>query len=564
RADAGRLEREIPNSAPRSEKKRLWAAQDRAEDLAREGTRLLAEANASLDAALANAPDHAGARRLLAELHWDRHVEAEAAGDRRGVILHLRQAERWNDGALDARLRGEGTVTLRTRRWTCDCLSRGRAVAPESLNVFGYHPWSGRRLSGEPVESVPALETGPPPRLRVHAHDCPRIEAPNASVWAWRCEEIDRVLIPVSAREGGAPCPPALLDRLFGDSPYRPRGQGLHLGETPIVGRALPRGSWLLVVSAPGCAPSRVPLVVRRLEESTAEVTVFGADDVPAGFLPVAGGPFFSQGDPGNPASGPAAVVDLPDVFIAQFPVTCADYLAFLIDLARTAPAEATARVPRKGQDGPAYWPQVSPGAWAIPDPAWLAGAPDDLRRQASRLDGATADWLRSWPVLGVSWSDASAYARWRSLRDGRLYSLVHEDAWEKAGRGVDARAFPWGETFDPCLCNAYGSHREGYFPVPVRDCPFDESPWGIRGLAGNSWDWCLNDPGLTHPGFRIGKGGSFTQAPPRNRMSHSGVNHLHAAFFTNGIRLAAACALTPPGETWYREDRRKRPAPRA
>ena len=30
--------------------------------------------------------------------------------------------------------------------------------------------------------------------------------------------------------------------------------------------------------------------------------------------------------------------------------------------------------------------------------------------------------------------------------------------------------------------------------PVPVDDYPLDESPYGVRGTAGNIRDWCLPD----------------------------------------------------------------------
>ncbi|MCC6740181.1 MAG: SUMF1/EgtB/PvdO family nonheme iron enzyme [Planctomycetia bacterium] len=555
RRHALRLEREIPNHAPREEKKRLWAAEDSAERLARDAARFASQANASLDAALANAPDHAEARRLMAEFHWDGFVKAEAAGDRRAMILHRAQAERWNDGALNERLRGEGRLTLRTRAYRCACLREPRPVAPDELDVCGFHPWSGRRLEGPQVECVPELEVAEPVALRVHAAGCEPSPAPGADAWAWRFEEEDRVLVPVSALEGGPPCPPAALDRAFGDSPYRPRGPGLHLGRTPVENRQLPKGSWLVLVVPREGPPVRVPVEILRLERADVDVTVFADGEIPEGFLPVAGGPFHSQGDAGNPASGPAAIVDVPDFLAARTPVTCAEYAAFLTELDRGNPAEAAKRVPRMGKEGVLYWPRLPGGGYAVPD----AAMPPEIRAQSRRLDGASADWRADWPVLGVSWADAAAYARWKSRREGRLYTLLHEDQGEKAARGVDARAYPWGETFDTCLCNSYGSHGDGFYPVGVGEFPYDESPYGIRHLAGNSWNWCLSDPGLGYGTMRLGKGGAFTQAPPRNRASHSGVNHIHAAFFSNGIRVAMAVRMTPQGETWYRESRGQR-----
>ncbi|KAF0241825.1 MAG: serine/threonine protein kinase, partial [Planctomycetota bacterium] len=558
RAEAEQAGRSVPAHAGKDLKRPFWEAQDRAAEIERAAVRALTEARGALSAALANAPELGAARRLQAEIYWDLFLEAEEAGDRKGMQVNRQLAERFNDGALDARLRGDGRLTFRARAYSCGCLTAGRLVPAAEMSVLGYHPWSGRRLDGFPVDDERAFEPSGDVRVRVHAAACRAEDVAGAQVWVFRFEELDRLLVPVTALEGGRPVPEAALDALYGDSPFRPRGPGLHLGATPVERRAIPMGSWLAVVVAPGLQPARVPFEIGRLEGVEVVLSLFAAGEVPADSCPIPGGAFRYQGDRGNPNSGPEEMLELDDFFLSRFPVTCAEYLTFLNDLARTDAEGAAKRVPRETGEKGHYWPRLPEGGFAIPTAEWLAANPPELRRKASRLQHAPEDWRTDWPVMGVSWTDAMAYARWLSARDGSLRTLPHEDQWEKAARGVDGRIYPWGNHLDPSFCNCQLSHPQSMRPSPVGAFPPDESPYGVRGMAGNSWDWNLNDAGPTYPGMRPGRGGSWIQMAIRLRASHASTNYAHGVFLTNGFRIATACRLSPPGETRYLYDVRR------
>jgi serine/threonine-protein kinase len=123
--------------------------------------------------------------------------------------------------------------------------------------------------------------------------------------------------------------------------------------------------------------------------------------------------------------------------------------------------------------------------------------------------------------VVEVSWHDAVAYAAWRSAREGREVRLPSEAEWEKAARGVDGRAFPWGQHFDATWCNSGASRREGGGRRgPVGEFPVDESPYGVRDLAGNVLDWCQNLL-REDQDWRAVRGGRFTYSGLFCRVAH-------------------------------------------
>jgi predicted NACHT family NTPase len=54
-----------------------------------------------------------------------------------------------------------------------------------------------------------------------------------------------------------------------------------------------------------------------------------------------------------------------------------------------------------------------------------------------------------NFPVVGVSWYEASAYANWLSKKTGYSYCLPTEVQWEKAACGSRGFQYPWGNDFD-------------------------------------------------------------------------------------------------------------------
>ena len=112
-----------------------------------------------------------------------------------------------------------------------------------------------------------------------------------------------------------------------------------------------------------------------------------------------------------------------------------------------------------------------------------------------------------NYPVFGVDWWDAYAYAKWKGRR------LPSEQEWEKAGRFTDGRTFPWGNDFDPKKCNSAidfntGGNIDGYSRwSPADAMKGDRSPYNVFDMAGNVSEW--TDTGDSFGKVRIARGGS-------------------------------------------------------
>ncbi|MEP6713993.1 MAG: SUMF1/EgtB/PvdO family nonheme iron enzyme, partial [Terriglobia bacterium] len=299
-------------------------------------------------------------------------------------------------------------------------------------------------------------------------------DPPNAQATLYRYESVERRFIP-----------------------SRPMG----LGSTPIVEHALPMGSYLVKLTSPGRAPVDYPVFIER-ELHWDGIRPGGTQAYPI-LLPkvdelgpneryVPAGWFWSGGDSSARNGLPGRRLWLDGFVTPRDPVTVGEYLLYLNGLVDEG----------RGEEAAAAVPPV---------PAWesLEESPDrefGFSREASgRYKFEGGEEKLSLPVAWVSWYQAKDYSTWLAAHDGKPWRLMQEMQHEKASRGVDARYFPWGNQFDATFCAMRDSHAGAgrVMRFQVNEFPLDESPYGVRGCAGNTFAWCEDAYSPTGPDIR-------------------------------------------------------------
>jgi hypothetical protein len=133
----------------------------------------------------------------------------------------------------------------------------------------------------------------------------------------------------------------------------------------------------------------------------------------------------------------------------------------------------------------------------------------------------AEPEWREpNHPRETVSWYEAMAFCEWLSYRLGYQVRLPSEREWERAARFVVDRSYPWGDEYkagyaninETCEDTRVGPHYLGR-TSPVGIYPQGASKEGVMDLAGNVWEWCLDEyepPMDPRTRAHVARGGSW------------------------------------------------------
>ncbi|MDQ3365663.1 MAG: SUMF1/EgtB/PvdO family nonheme iron enzyme [Myxococcota bacterium] len=307
-------------------------------------------------------------------------------------------------------------------------------------------------------------------------------------------------------------------------------------------------GSWILTASAPGFVETRLSLILTRSEEQRVTLALPRDGAIPPGFVYMPrGAGLFGSSDAEAVRAWFNAVPQHPvvtDAFIiARHETTFADWIAFLDEL---PPEERERRRPRVAGTGFRGMLELSQrgGDWHIalqPTDHMLRARRGELLRYPKRDRRAEQDWTR-FPVSGISYGDAEAYAMWldRTARvKGARMCTEHE--WERAARGTHDRAFPHGNVLAPDDANfdeTYGKQSGGFGPDEVGSHPASTSPFGVADLVGNVWEWVASSIAENQV---VARGGSYYFAGNTARVTNRELPEASYRDLTVGVRICAS-----------------------
>jgi len=179
---------------------------------------------------------------------------------------------------------------------------------------------------------------------------------------------------------------------------------------------------------------------ITKIKQTTGGSEIIGKDGAPMVSIPA--GEFQMGSNDGEDNEKPIHIVYIDAFYMDKYEVTNAQYKKFM--------------------DATGY---KAPIAWSDPN----FNAPNH-------------------PVVGVSWDDAAAYAKWAGKR------LPTEAEFEKAARGgLVGKLYPWGNTITHDNANDDGTGGKDVWEYTSPVGSFAPNGYGLYDMAGNVFEWCAD-----------------------------------------------------------------------
>lgn len=256
-----------------------------------------------------------------------------------------------------------------------------------------------------------------------------------------------------------------------------------YAGQTPVDDLRIPRGNYILQLEKDGFAPfertisGTIPRIGGSFIETPPlkiETRLLETDKVRPRMVHVPGGEYGLV----NWSRSTEAKVNLSEFFIDKYEVTNAEFKEFVSSGGYWRKEYWRYPILKEGKEMP-----LDDALRDFKDTTGLPGP-------RSWVNQTYPEGKDNFPVTEITWYEASAYAEFRGKRLPTVFQ------WEKAARDgtFDPRynAMPWGfirqgETTDN------RANMRGTGTVSVESNEFGMSPFGAYNMAGNVYEWNLN-----------------------------------------------------------------------